>query len=423
MRSASLAFLRIYHIFTRYGMDSEKLRTILFDYVHVINAFGITPTLPITATVVERHPGLFQRLQDETMVEFAIHGFRHIDYSELNQSQFEEHLYNAIDIFHKHHLRFFGHRFPFLCKDNEKIQLLKSSGFQWDSSDCIAWHSPLFEGVSKQRADAYEQILKSYQISDSYNSVAVPRRKNGMLEIPLSLPDDDILVDRLGLSLTRFAGVFQEMLNQVQARGELLIFQLHPERFPWFKKPLLQVLNSIKNEKGIWKTSMNEIAVWWREKMDFQCSVEGIQKDRYRISVRCSDRAAVLIKNSMGTERSKPFWRSWNSIPGKRWEIFSPRKPVIGVHPDLSETVTPLLINEGFVFEISSPSDNYSVYLETKTINVDENVERQIADAVDNTPYPLIRFWRWPEEKQCAVALSGDVDAIDIWDYFARYYG
>jgi hypothetical protein len=36
--------------------------------------------------------------------------------------------------------------------------------------------------------------------------------------------------------------------------------------------------------------------------------------------------------------------------------------------------------------------------------------------------WPLVRIARWPREAQCALAVTGDVDALTIWDYGQRMW-
>jgi hypothetical protein len=42
---------------------------------------------------------------------------------------------------------------------------------------------------------------------------------------------------------------------------------------------------------------------------------------------------------------------------------------------------------------------------------------------VESTPGPLLRLGRWPNGARSALALTGDIDAITLWDYGLRFVG
>ena len=37
--------------------------------------------------------------------------------------------------------------------------------------------------------------------------------------------------------------------------------------------------------------------------------------------------------------------------------------------------------------------------------------------------FPLLRLGRWPGGAKSALAVTGDVDALTIWDYALRFFG
>lgn len=40
---------------------------------------------------------------------------------------------------------------------------------------------------------------------------------------------------------------------------------------------------------------------------------------------------------------------------------------------------------------------------------------------VDESGYPLLRLWRWPQGARCALTVSSDVDSIIFADFLKRF--
>ena len=425
MRSVPLSLMRLGNVAVRYGLDSRTMENTLADFVRWANALGITPTLPVTASVVGRHPKLFRDLLDRQSVELAVHGYRHVDYTSLEMDRCAQHLTRAVELFQKHRIPFQGIRFPFLRVNESLLRLLPSFGFVWDSSEATVSDFSPPEGVGKRRRDSYEHIMDSYAHYSGQNRSVLPRFKNGLMELPVSLPDDDILLERLGLSRRDVQSALGRMQRQSEEGGGLVVYQLHPERFPWFRRAFQNVLKSIESKPWVWRTTLSELSAWWRERSQCRMDLKPSNAKAYRLSFGGSARMHVLMKNPQNG-RLERFWLSWFSVPDAPFEIHGPKKPVIGVLPGMLNRVSTILSAEGFPFEPAVRPDLYSVFLgnEVASFSNDEgSLERYIKKAVDDTPFPLIRLWRWPKGKRCSLSVTGDVDAIDLHDYVDRFHG
>jgi hypothetical protein len=42
---------------------------------------------------------------------------------------------------------------------------------------------------------------------------------------------------------------------------------------------------------------------------------------------------------------------------------------------------------------------------------------------IEETDSPLVRLGRWPDGAQSALAVTGDIDALTLWDYGLRMIG
>ena len=57
------------------------------------------------------------------------------------------------------------------------------------------------------------------------------RFKDGFIEIPVSIPDDEAMVERLGITQGKdISAIWGDILQKTYDRGDLLTLQLHPER-------------------------------------------------------------------------------------------------------------------------------------------------------------------------------------------------
>ena len=73
---------RAYMIMGRYGLTPTNMDQALARFVWTLKQFDCNATFPTTAVAVERHPTMFERYQAQG-IEFAVHGYTHVDYSQL----------------------------------------------------------------------------------------------------------------------------------------------------------------------------------------------------------------------------------------------------------------------------------------------------------------------------------------------------
>lgn len=405
----------MYALFRRYGITSDKFVWSLNHFVRLTKQFQVVPTLPVTASVVDRHPRIFQRLQNQG-VEIAVHGKIHIDYTQLNINETRDHLYQAAEIFRKHGIRYLGYRFPFLRKNDERIKLLREPGFLWDSSEVISWNSLDSNMFHHKNWKDYEKILKTYRADDADRKRSLPHIENELVEIPVSVPDDDIIIERLGIrDADLIYSIWEKMVLRVRNRKELLVMQMHPERYNIYKNALRRILKLITEQSDAWIASLGEIAQWWQERNSFQLRMTRLNSNRYQIHVDCTERATILMNHGAFNDSDK--MRNARNL-----EIESRKKPIIGIDPDTTYNVFELLKREGYPYEVSTRRHDYNYFLKhVGEFNL--NDEKQLLQSIDHHQYPLINFWRWPDEHRYAFALTGDIDGVDLWDYGERLYG
>ena len=422
IRSWNQSLSRVFSIFWRYGLNGKRFRGYLFGFVRLMKKYDITPTLPVTASVVDRHPDMFLKIQ-ELGVEFAIHGFKHIDYTQLKKEEVKTHIRSAVDIFEHRGIRWSGYRFPLLRRNESLKPLLKQAGFLWDSSDVVSWNSLRSEDFSEERWQAYQMILETYRPVHAEDTQILPQTVNELVELPVSMPDDDILIERLGITdVETLIRIWQRMLDKARERGELLVLQTHPERFDVYRSALENIIQSAKAYGDVWIAPLGKIAQWWNEKHSFYFKMEEVSHYRYKVYAHCSDRATPLMYDRASLlDENDPFKHA-RVMKQKNWKVESPVIPVIGLKSGTPPDILDLLNQEGFAFEITEHPETCSACLKYAG-DPEEEGKRRMQEMLETTDNPLIRFWRWPNAARCCLAISGDIDGVDLRDFWERFHG
>ena len=110
----------------RFGLSSARMEGALQDFSKIGQQYGCTPTLAVTAVLLERYPQVFRRLQDT--VELAVHGYVHTDYSRLDESAQAEHMERALKAFDGLGLSPEGFRCPYLRWNEDSFHVAGQFG-------------------------------------------------------------------------------------------------------------------------------------------------------------------------------------------------------------------------------------------------------------------------------------------------------
>ena len=79
------------------------------------------------------------------------------------------------------------------------------------------------------------------------------------------MPDDEMLIDRLGLTDKHLLHeIWQDLLHTAHQKGELFNLLLHPERLDYFAKPLDMLLEEAANQANLWVCSLDDISRWYQ---------------------------------------------------------------------------------------------------------------------------------------------------------------
>jgi len=413
---------RLLSILKRYGVGDQRMVMAIFHYLKMVAKYGAVPTFPITAQVVARHADTIRKFQDRG-AEFAIHGYSHVDYTMLSRRGAGEQLSKAIEVFHKNGINYSGFRFPYLKRDPELFGLFSTLGFAWDSSDTVDFDSVQPDNFPEKTWQSYDFMRRDYGKKFMVTQTALPKMKDDVLEIPVALPDDDLLVDRLLIDDVSFiAACWKRMLVRNYEKGEIFVLQLHPERF-FICESALEVLLEVafRAKSKIWLASLNEVNKWWRERNGFFAAVQKISKSRFSVKIFCTERSTLLIKNGENLNNGEPLIENYYPINTKSFEMECNVKPVIGVPNDFPKHLSDYLHEQGFVFEIVKPQSKYAVNLAQESNNNSLNIPA-LDESIRQSTHPLLRFWRWPNQARCALSITGDIDCLTHLDFYTRLW-
>ncbi len=401
-------------IIGRYGLTSTKMDHALAQLVDTMKPFACRATIPITAVALKRHGAAARKCQAQGL-ELAIHGLMHVDYTQLALDKQLDHLRRAKRLFEQAGVRAAGFRCPYLRWNANTIAALSACGFAYDSSQALAW-----DVTNGLETNAYRRVLDFYRAQPASEYPALPRLTNDIVRIPYCLPDDEALVERLHLTAGKaMAEIWLAMLDCAYQSGELLTLGLHPERVSVCREALLAVLEKSRSlAPAVWFASLSEIDAWHRALGTARSEVCHENGDGYRIAIHAPSQATILVRSLEVEIGTVPWARGYRSISAHEFVCRSNRRPVVGLSPDSAPALHDFLRHQGYLIEISADARAFSFYV--RRTRFDSEDERPLLAEMEQGNWPVVRLARWPGGAQCALAVTGDVDAFTLWDYGRR---
>ncbi len=413
-------------LLARLGLTPGRFVGALGALVEVLARHRAPASFPTTGVALARHPLPLQRLAAQG-IEVAVHSYHHIDLSLQSPAAQRDQVVRARHAFAQNHVPAVGFRAPYLRWNRELLRLLFAHGFTYDSSTCALW--PVLS-PEQAAASVIQTVLDFYRPLDAAHSPVLPYLlPEGLVEIPVSLPDDEMLVDRLGLAAADIAPIWCAMLQASHQAGELLVLQLHPERGRECAPALDSLLAAARAlQPAVWITTLAEVAEWWKIRPQCQIHLQSLAAGRWEITVKAPAAARVLaqgpltIETSAGIIHDPQMISSWphvTEVTVASFVVHSDLRPFVGVAPDSAQELLGFLRQQGYVVEISLERARYSVYFDWASFDLATHA-RQAIQMVESPRGPLLRFSRWPAAARSALVISGDIDSLTLWDYLWR---
>lgn len=412
-------FKRVWTIGQRYGLTAARMDRSLTLLSRILRQFDCWATLPITAVTVARNSAIIQRYQAQGM-EFAIHGYRHVDYSQLSLDEQCAHLCKAGRILQGHGIRFDGFRCPYLRWNEHTLTALTEAHVSYDSSPSLAW-----DVGEEHTTESYYRVLRFYGAQPAADYLALPYLDTAekLVRIPYCLPDDESLIERMRWrSPAEMNQVWPAVFRQIHEQGGLFTLGLHPERVEDCASALIATLRQVRAARpAVWCARLSEIAAWWKARYFAVVDVTDIQDHVLQLTVNCPAGTTLHLR-SLDVQTAAHSWGDGYQFASEMpCVVRAKKRPFIGVSPDSAPALLSFLKQHGYIVEISSKPDLYYYYLDRSSFSRQE--ERPLVAQIEAADFPLARLGRWPNGARSALAITGDIDALTLWDYGLRIFG
>lgn len=401
---------------SRYGLRPHRMERRLATVLRLTERYGCSATLPVTAAAFDRHPEVITHFS-ERGIEFAVHGYYHHDHAGLTAADQIEQLGRARRLLETRGLPVTGFRAPYLRWNASTVLALRETGYLYDSSQAMYW--PV---GPKHETEAYERVLTFYDALPAEARPVLPRLEDGIVRIPVTLPDDESLIDRLAItSPAAIEEIWLQILRETLARGELFTIQVHPERIGPCARGVAAVLEAARAARpAVWVTRLDELARWWQRRAATDVVIGDDGSDGMGISVNGADDIRILARN-VSVPGGTPWADGFILAPGTELRVPRQPRPFIAVHPSSPGSLTGFLRQQGYIVETADSGADHTYFLHRERFTPDD--ELRLLAELDVGAFPLVRLARWPRAARAALAVTGDVDALTLWDYAFRFLG
>lgn len=252
-RSATEKLSRAAMLSLRYGLSPDRLRAQLSLMRSCLARYDLTPSIPITAENLDFHPTL---ARDLIGIDVAIHGYQHVAYEDLTPAEQETDLDSALCALTRNGFTATVFRSPYLRLGDVTPRILCSRGISGDSS-----MSRMALPESHPHFDAITYAVQRRYPAIGSRAREIPRGLP-IVELPVSLPDDEILLDALNIhNPSTLTATYCAMMSEICEAGSLFVLQVHPERFSLCREAIERVVKEAA-DNGAWLASLSETAAW-----------------------------------------------------------------------------------------------------------------------------------------------------------------
>jgi hypothetical protein len=93
----------------------------------------------------------------------------------------------------------------------------------------------------------------------------------------------------------------------------------------------------------------------------------------------------------------------------------------VGIAANAPERTVSFLRDQGYILDASETARSCGIFLDNDTLSKLTN-EVELVNYIEISPTPLVRFWRWPNGAKSALCITGDLDALTLFDYASRIF-
>lgn len=423
---------RLWTVFARFGFSDARSRRTLLSILATVRQYGGSPTFFIPAVVLRRHPELINEIA-LCGAEIGIHGYVHNDYRSLSDASQHQQTQQAMAVFHDVSLPFEGFRNPYLGWTDDAVRSFEQLGFTYDSNEAIVHDALDLSRLTPTLRSGFEKSLELFQAIAPSAYTLRPHFEGELARIPTSIPDDEMLFDRLRITdQVALGDIWRSVMARVYDLGGIYVLNLHPERGVLCKPALGRLLAfSQQQELPVWVASLREVEQWWRERRAFRFTFEATGEATWRVTASCTPRTTILARHLTVDGATTSPWSGAESrvdgVDGREFTVHAGVCPCVALSPRTSSAVEDFLLEEGYPVQRVEPAKapGYAHYLDMPD-GLGETRAEQIARRsallaeIEALEQPLLRFGVWPDRARAALSITGDIDSITIQDFFLR---
>ncbi len=420
---------RLWTVFTRFGLSESRTRRGLYAVIHALQARNAAATFFIPAVVLRRHAALIGEVA-RCGTEIGIHGYVHNDYRTLDKFEQFKQTQLAISIFQNFSIPNQGFRNPYLGWTEESLDVYASLGFKYESNIAVLHDVVDLNAFSTLLQNGFAKSLKLFQAIPCSIYSLRPQFKGDLLRIPTSIPDDEMLFDRLRITDPQDVGQFwSEVMQRVYDYGGLYTLNLHPERGVLCRPALERLLEyACSRPLPVWIARIGDIAQWWSELSRFRLSITFLGSDHWQVEATCTHRATLLARHLIVENSSITSWYGSSvRVQSHSFTVKSTICPCIGVSSHTPQHVLEFLNQQGYPVLRCSQEETYTyaLYLDKpeglgETPAEQEVTKGALVEQIEALESPFLYFGCWPNGNRAALAISGDIDSVTVQDFFLR---
>jgi peptidoglycan/xylan/chitin deacetylase (PgdA/CDA1 family) len=420
---------RLRTVFTRFGFTEAQTRHGLHSIIDSLKRYNGMPTFFIPAVVLGRHPVLILEIASRG-AEIGVHGYVHNDYRTLNKDQQYNQTQRALSVFQKVRIPYYGFRNPYLGWTSESLEVFSALGLRYESNIAVHHDVVDLESFSPLIQSGFAKSLELFQAVPCSAYRLRPHFEGNLMRIPTSIPDDEMLFDRLRITDPLEVGqIWGRVLQRVYDLGGLYTLNLHPERGVLCRQALDTLLEYAHGlELPVWLARIGEIAQWWKERNTFRMTFNAAGEGRWRVEATCSPDATILGRHLTIEHQEVQAWHSVDAcIRSTSFIVNAPLRPCIGISEQTPVEVEDFLYEQGYPFErsLKENASDYAIYLDKPEglgSSFEEKAASKIAlvDQIETLERPFLHFGCWPGGNRAALCISGDIDSVTVQDFFLR---
>lgn len=406
-------------ILSMYGISSKSTILKIVRFKRLTSKYNYTPTIFVTGDLIKKNRKQFKALFAKG-VQLGLHGYHHIDHAQLPKKYQLKYFRKAIREFKHNELVLSGFRSPYLRFNKETEISVYDAGLQWTSNTVIFYCDEKKLNKYKKYYNISQLINNFYTKAENEYRKAIPHFKGKLLEIPVTLPDDEILIDRKRIfDSDILSKIWINMIEKSYKQEELINLVFHPERFDIYSNPLENILLFATKKKDIWLAPLDHIAKWWIEKEKIIPYFKSISNTTKKICLEGSERITIHLNHPDGTKSILKDKDSEGNYIVKTKKIPAIHTPT---NNEKRSACVKWLKNEGFLLINNFNPDDCAISLDKIDDGHGQISPTEIKEKLKQAKGPILQYSRWPNNYKSALAITMDLDGLNLLDFIKRIY-